>query len=258
MSTRAKRASDSTAEPSAGIGHAISRAAGDVAEVPVQGAISALAMGIVVERRARAAASSLASRVGLGVLDATLGRVFAEDVIDRVLDRMDAAQLPQRISERMLESGIVEQIATRVIEGPELERVLGVAMRSEQVQGTLARALEDEAAERLMDRLASSAGSERLLTLLLGGPLPEEIVSRLLENEALWIFVDEIARSPSVTEAIQHQGAGFVDEVADRARDRSRNADAWVQRVARRVGRRRKDGTNDLPPSSPLPHIDAP
>jgi hypothetical protein len=42
-----------------------------------------------------------------------------------------------------------------------------------------------------------------------------------------------------VTEAIAHQGTGFVEEVAGKARDRSRDADAWVQRAARRFSRRR-------------------
>jgi len=80
---------------------------------------------------------------------------------------------------------------------------------------------------------------ERILATALEGPLVEETVSQLLENQAVWVLVDEIARSPSVTEAIAHQGAGFVDQVADRTRERSRNADALLERVARRLVHRR-------------------
>jgi hypothetical protein len=259
MSARPKtRASKSSAQTSGGIAQAVSRAAAKAADVPVQGALSAVAMGIVLEREARAAVGSASTRFGLGLLDATLARVLADDVVDRVLDGVEAAKLPQRVSERLLDEGIAEQIATRVLEGPELERVVSVALSSKQVHRTLTRAVENEASERLVEQLTSSEGSERLVALLMNSRLPEEIVSRLLESEALWVFVDEIARSPSVTEAIQHQSVGFVDEIADRARDRSRNADAWVQRLARRVGRHRSDAGNNLPPTSALPGTEAP
>jgi hypothetical protein len=259
MSARPKkRAPKPPAQSSAGIAQTVSHAAAEVAEVPVQGALSALAMGIVLEREARSAVGSATKRLGFGMLDATLARLLADDVVERVLDSVQAAKLPQRVSERLLDEGIAEQIATRVLEGPELERVVSVALRSEQVHRTLTRAVEDEASERLIERLTSSEGSERLVALLMNSRLPEEIVSRLLESEALWVFVDEIARSPSVTEAIEHQSVGFVDEIADRARDRSRYADAWVQRLARRVGRHRSDAGSNLPPTSALPGTEAP
>ena len=119
---------------------------------------------------------------------------------------------------RMLDDGIAEQIAERVLRGPELERIIEAAFRSS---------------------------------------LPDELITQLLESEAVWVLVDEIARSPSVTEAIAHQGTGFLDQVTERARDRSRHADAHVQRIAERL-RRRRGGDQDkgaltLPPAPDSP-----
>ena len=249
---KAARARRSAAVPADAL-DSLSRATTRLAGVPIEAAIGVLAVGIVAERNARSALRSATSRATLSLLDAVLERVLAEDPLDLVIERIELAEVPQRLADRMLDDGIAERVATRVIEGPELERMLVDALSSEQMQGALARALEHEAVGNLLERLAASPGSERLVSLLIDSPLPEEIVRQLLETEALWVFVDEIARSPSVTEAIAHQGAGFVDEVADKARDRSRSADQWVQRIARRVGRR-----GDQPPGAPLPDVPAP
>jgi len=141
-------------------------------------------------------------RLALDTLDAVVTRLATGDTVDRLVDRVAAAGLAERLADRILRDGIAEQIAQRAIAGPELERVIADALESR---------------------------------------LPEAVVSHLLQSEALWILVDEIARSPSVTEAIAHQGSGFVDQVAGVARDRSRAGDAWVERAAHRViGRRPK------------------
>ena len=52
---------------------------------------------------------------------------------------------------------------------------------------------------------------------------------------ALWRLVDELASSPAVTGAITQQGLGFADQVGDVARARSRTADDWLERRARRL-----------------------
>jgi len=64
------------------------------------------------------------------------------------------------------------------------------------------------------------------------------VVARLVRTDALWLLVDEVARSPAVTEAIAQQGVGFADEVAGAVRVRSRRADALLERAARRALRR--------------------
>ena len=89
------------------------------------------------------------------------------------------------------------------------------------------------------------------LAQLLQSRLLEETVTQLLASEELWLLVDEIARSPSVTEAISHQGVSFLDQVSDSVRDRSRDADAWVERAARRLGRRRNGSRSQEPGQGP-------
>ena len=72
--------------------------------------------------------------------------------------------------------------------------------------------------------------------------LLDQVVTRLLESEELWLLVEEVARSPAVTEAITQQSLGFADQVGDEVRKRSGNADAWLERAARRVRHPRRDG----------------
>jgi hypothetical protein len=177
----------------------IYRAGAGIARVPVDGASALVSGGRELERRARSGIGSALDEALMATIDTVLARLLAEDVVDRALARIEEAEVAQRIAQRLLDDGIAEQIAQRALAGPEAERLIAIALQ---------------------------------------GPLVEEAVTRLLENQAVWVLVDEIARSPSVTEAIAHQGTGFFDQVAERARDRSRNADTLVQRLAARLSRR--------------------
>ena len=47
----------------------------------------------------------------------------------------------------------------------------------------------------------------------------------------LWTLIDEVAAGPSVTDAIAQHGIGFADQVADEVRDRTRHADARLERA---------------------------
>jgi ribosomal protein S28E/S33 len=134
--------------------------------------------------------------------DALWARLLSEEVVEGVLSRVQESGITERVVDRVLSDGTAEQVAARALAGPELERMLAAAFE---------------------------------------GPLVEEAVAQLLESEAIWILVDEIARSPSVTEAISHQGSGFVDEMAQRLRDRSRRADTRMQELAARVRHVRAD-----------------
>jgi hypothetical protein len=120
----------------------------------------------------------------------------------------------------------------RVLESDELERVVIVAVNSVHIQAAFKLALESEGAAQLVDSLFDSGLIDRLF-------------ERLLESEALWHLVDEIAASPAVTAAISQQGLGFADQVGDNVRARSRKADDWMERAARRLTGR---GPNVLPP----------
>jgi hypothetical protein len=68
--------------------------------------------------------------------------------------------------------------------------------------------------------------------------LADQAVAHLLESEDLWRLIEEIAESPAVTDAVTQQSYGFADQVAGGMRARSRNADAWLERRARKTLRR--------------------
>jgi hypothetical protein len=92
-----------------------------------------------------------------------------------------------------------------------------------------------------------SSAMERLVARAMDSRLVDETVARLLESEDLWLLVEEIAQSPAVTDAITQQSLGFADQVADNFRERSRSADAWLERAAHRALRR--------PPPEPPPEL---
>jgi len=157
------------------------------------------------ERAGRALAPS-GERALLRLLDAVMSVLTGEEVLDRVLARIEDAEVVEQIAQRVLASGMVEQVVERLLSGPELDRMLRSAFASK---------------------------------------LPDELVAQLLASEAVWVLVDEVISSPSVTDAITQHGVGFAEQVGAKARDRSREADARLQRIARRLARRR--------PSPPLP-----
>jgi hypothetical protein len=80
-----------------------------------------------------------------------------------------------------------------------------------------------------------SDGAARLIDSLFDSGLIDRFLERLLASESLWHLIDEIAGSPAVMAAISQQGLGFADEIGDQVRSRSRKADDWVERAARRL-----------------------
>jgi hypothetical protein len=184
-----------------------------------------------IGRRAAYFAGSTAGRLGTRVVDAVAAALIRAGVaeraadelldsgaIDRIVDRMLDSPLPQHVVDELLAGGIAEQVADRVLAGPELERIV-----------------ESEA-------LAAFAGR------MLESRLLDQSVARVLASEQLWIVVEEVARSPAVTEAISHQSVGFAEEVVDQVGERSRRADAWLERVAQRMLHR-----SPTPPVGPAP-----
>lgn len=136
------------------------------------------------------------------------------------------------------EAGITleRRAVDRVLESDELERVLIAAINSAHVQAALQSALASDSAKRLVDSFFESG-------------LLERFFDRLLESDALWHTIDQIASSPAVTAAVSQQGLGFADQVGDQVRDRSRKADDWVERTARRLIHR---APRPLPPEPEL------
>jgi hypothetical protein len=130
----------------------------------------------------------------------------------------------------------------RVLESEEIERIVVTTLDSEHFQTTVRRALESDGAKRLVDSLIDSGLIDRLL-------------ERLGESDALWRLIDEIAQSPAVLAAVSQQGLGFADQVGDEMRTRSRRADDWLERAARRLVHRNQ---NALPPADPDATSDEP
>lgn len=128
------------------------------------------------------------------------------------------------VMEAAAERGVTMQrrAVDRVLESDELERVVVVAINSAHLQAALKQALESEGAKQLIDTFFDSGLLDRFL-------------ERLLASDILWRMIDEIAASPAVTAAISQQGLGFADQVGDEMRSRSRKADDWVERAARRL-----------------------
>ena len=153
--------------------------------------------------------SELAARAVRSIVEGPLGDVAARAAV--------RSGLIERIAGEMLEAGVAEHVADRVLAGPELDRLVS-------------RVLEDQATERLVAQVLDS----RLL---------DESVKRVLASEELWLVVDEIARSPSVTSAISQQGMGFADQVVEEVGVRTRRADAWLERAARRMLNRTSPAT---------------
>ena len=123
----------------------------------------------------------------------------------------------------------------RVLDSDELERVVIVAINSTHIQGALKQALESDGATQLIDTLFNSGLIDRFLTGLIDSGTLDRFFDRLLASDGLWHMIDEIAGSPAVTAAVSQQGLGFADQVGDQVRDRSRKADDWMERAARRL-----------------------
>jgi len=107
------------------------------------------------------------------------------------------------------------------------------------VERLVAGVVDSPATERLIAGVVDSPATERLVARVIESRLIEQTFTRLLESQELWLLVEEVARSPAVTEAITQQSLGFADQLAGEVRRGSSGADAWLERAARRVRRRR-------------------
>jgi hypothetical protein len=116
------------------------------------------------------------------------------------------------------------------------------ALRSEVAQvafdRVLASAFADDFLDRVIERVADSPDVERLVRGLVDSRLVDAVLMQLLESEGLWVLVEEVVQSPTVTSAISQQGVGFANQMAEVMRDRSRTADDRLERLARRFTRR--------------------
>jgi hypothetical protein len=116
------------------------------------------------------------------------------------------------------------------------------ALRSQVAQvafdRVLASAFADDFLDRVIARVADSPDVERLVLGFVDSRLVDAVLLQLLQSEGLWVLVEEVVQSPTVTSAISQQGVGFANQMAGVMRDRSRSADDRLERLARRFTRR--------------------
>jgi hypothetical protein len=151
----------------------------------------------------------------------TFDQVLASRVANELVDAVLESGLVERAVDQAFRDGIAETVADRLLEGPELERIA--------------------------DQVVDSPATERVVARVMESRLVDDAVARLLESDELWVMVDEIASSPAVTDAIGRQSIGFADQVAGVVRDRSASADDRVERIARRLLRRREREADRAP-----------
>lgn len=178
-------------------------------------------------------------RVPIPPLRRTAGA--AAGLVSHAAGEVALAALDVLLASRATDKAI-KRISVHVIESPELERLMARSLESPAIERLVAAAVDNPATERLIAAAVDNPATERLVMRVIDSRLLDEIVTRLLEREELWLAVEEIARSPAVTEAITQQSLGFADQVAAGVRQGSTGADAWLERAARRVLRPRRGG----------------
>jgi hypothetical protein len=157
-------------------------------------------LGRRAERDARAAAADVTRWVTLSVLDGILASSVADEAVERVL-----------------ESRWAERTVVHVVDGEQAQRALAGALESPAIERAVAQVINsrlvDDAVARIVDR-----------TLV-----------QLPDSPALWSLIETIASSQAVRDILTQQGTGFAEEIADDVRGRSRQADAQLERAARRL-----------------------
>jgi hypothetical protein len=194
---------------------------------PVAGALT---LGWRAEERVRASVEDALGRASLSLLDRVMASPYADDAVplvltsglmERALDQAFSGELVDAVADDLVRYRVVERVTERVLQDDALDRVL-----------------ESPGVERIVTRIIESRVVEEAVAQVVG-----EVIERLPETEAMWALVDQIAASPEVTAAITQQGSGFAEQVAGEVRAGSRNADARLERAARRLLRRRSRET---------------
>jgi len=180
------------------------------------------------EREMRRRAGDGLGRATIAIIDGALASSYADEAVTRIVD----SRVPELVAERLLADGIADHVAERLLSGPELERIVAMA-------------LEQPGVERIVSQVVASSVIQDAIARV-----ADDAIARLRDSPAMWALIDEIAQSPSVTEAITAQGYGFADQVGDDIRERSRHADARLERLAWRLLRRRSPPGGAAPSTS--------
>jgi hypothetical protein len=137
--------------------------------------------------------------------------------------------------DRVLSSSLVEGLGKAIANHNVVERLVRPMAESGAVEQIVVDALESPVTDRVAERVFESPAAEQLAARAIESELMDQVVARLLESDDLWLLVDTIARSPSVTEAISRQGVGLADQFAGVVRERSNRADDRIERGLRRL-----------------------
>jgi len=143
------------------------------------------------------------------------------------VDRVLRSELAERALRQALAGALIDTAGQDIAQRAVIERISEPLVASGEL-------------DRIADAVLASPAAERMVARLIDSPLLDEAVARLLESEELWLLVDEIARSPAVTEAIGQQSIGFADQVAGAVRARSLNADDRLELAVRGLVTRRR------------------
>ncbi len=198
---------------------------------------------------AAAGAASAALDVGAGLERRAVDAVLDSAELERVLTVAVASPRVQAALSEAVAGELVRNLIADFVDGGAMDELVGRLLDSDAIwrliDGVLDRIGDSEALWRLVDHLLARLAESAAL-----GKFVDTLLDRLTESEALWRLVDEVASSPSVTAAITQQSLGFAEEVRDDVRTRSRRADDWLARVARRIGPRHEEAIADAPPAA--------
>jgi hypothetical protein len=158
----------------------------------------------------------------------SLARLTLERVARPFTDIVVAALIEARVIDlvvaRLLEAGVVERVVTEVLVSPDTEDLIANTLERPEL--------------------------ERLIVVAIESPATDRIVTTLLESDELQRVVEHIANSPEVQAAITRQSLGLATSVAGEVRAKSVTADDGVERIVRRVLRRRQREQLDAPGNS--------
>jgi hypothetical protein len=164
----------------------------------------------------------------LAVTDAAVTSSLAREVVARVLASPLADDVLQRLVEQTLSSPEAERLVIQTVDRAEVDRLVGRLVDSPFADAAVAQVIDS----RLLDAA---------ITRVIDGPLFDLVVARLIASDGLWVLIDEIAQSPSVTAAISQQGPGFANQTAaDRCRRALDPAPAHRVRPGGGYGRHRR------------------
>jgi hypothetical protein len=195
-------------------------------------------LGGIAGAGGRAASTALRPLAGAMGAAAEAGVNFERRAVDRVLDSDELG----RVLNAAIDNQHVQAAVQRALAGDGATRLLDSLFDSGLIDRFMGRLFDSGAVDHLMARLFESGAVDHLMAQLFESGAIDRFLERLLAGEGLWHVVDEVAASPAVTAAISQQGLGFADQVGEEVRTRSRNADDWIERAARRLARRAPKG----------------